>query len=58
MAAYVPGGIKMDLAKNAINKYASGLPQDSVISLRVYGHKGTGSDSDKIIVLLKHRSHV
>ena len=39
----------MDLAKNAIKKYASGLPQDSVISLRVYGHKGTGSDSDKIL---------
>lgn len=47
MAAYVPGGIKMDLAKQAIKKYASGLPIDSVISLRVYGHKGTGSDSDK-----------
>lgn len=49
MAAYVPGGIKMDLAKDAIKKYASGLPQDSVISLRVYGHKGTGSDSDKTL---------
>ncbi|WP_428910642.1 VWA domain-containing protein [Niallia sp. Krafla_26] len=47
MAAYVPGGIKMDLAKDAIKKYASGLPNDSMISLRVYGHKGTGSDQDK-----------
>lgn len=49
MAAYVPGGIKMDLAKSAIKKYASGLPQDSVISLRVYGHEGTGSDNDKTL---------
>lgn len=49
MAAYVPGGIKMDLAKDAIKKYASGLPADSMISLRVYGHKGTGSDQDKAL---------
>lgn len=47
MAGQVPGGVKMDLAKNALKKYASGLPEESVISLRVYGHKGTGSDGDK-----------
>lgn len=47
MAAAVPGGIKMDLSKGALKQYASGLPSDSLISLRVYGHKGTGSDSDK-----------
>ena len=47
MAAYVPGGIKMDLAKDAIKKYASGLREGSMISLRVYGHKGTGSNQDK-----------
>ena len=29
MAAYVPGGIKMDLAKDAIKKYASGLREGS-----------------------------
>lgn len=47
MAAAVPGGIKMDLSKGALKQYASGLPTDSLISLRVYGHKGTGSDADK-----------
>jgi len=47
MAGHVPGGIKMDLAKSALRKYASGLPMESLMSLRVYGHKGTGSDSDK-----------
>lgn len=47
MAAAVPGGIKMDLSKAALKQYASGLPNDSLVSLRVYGHKGTGSDADK-----------
>lgn len=47
MAGHVSGGVKMDLAKNALKKYASGLPQDSIMSLRVYGHKGTGNDADK-----------
>ncbi|WP_338471570.1 VWA domain-containing protein [Niallia sp. XMNu-256] len=49
MAAYVSGGVKMDLAKEAIKNYASGLPEDSMISLRVYGHQGTGSDQDKAL---------
>lgn len=47
MAGQVSGGVKMNLAKTAIKKYASGLPKDSIMSLRVYGHKGTGNDSDK-----------
>lgn len=47
MAAAVPGGIKMDLSKGALKQYASGLTNDSLVSLRVYGHKGTGSDADK-----------
>ena len=47
MAAYVPGGIKMDLAKDAIKTYASGLREGSMISLRVYGHMGTSSNQDK-----------
>lgn len=34
MAAVVPGGEKMALAKGAINRFASGLPSDSIISLR------------------------
>lgn len=47
MAGHVSGGEKMKLAKDALKKYASGLPEDSILSLRVYGHKGSGSDSDK-----------
>lgn len=47
MNAQVSGGVKMDLAKRAIATYASGLPATSKVSLRVYGHQGTGSDNDK-----------
>ncbi|MGI8386752.1 VWA domain-containing protein [Robertmurraya sp. P23] len=47
MNAQVSGGVKMDLAKQAIATYASGLPASSIVSLRVYGHQGTGSDNDK-----------
>jgi Ca-activated chloride channel homolog len=47
MAAEVSGGSKMKLAKQAIHNYAQDLPDRSNIMLRVYGHKGTGSDADK-----------
>lgn len=47
MAGEVSGGQKMKLAKSAIQKYASDLPEGSNIMLRVYGHKGTGTDADK-----------
>jgi Ca-activated chloride channel homolog len=47
MAAEVSGGQKMALAKEAVSKFAAGFPDDANISLRVYGHKGTGSDEDK-----------
>lgn len=47
MAAAVPGGEKMALAKGAIKRFASSLPADSIISLRAYGHKGTGKNEDK-----------
>lgn len=49
MNAQVSGGVKMDLAKQAIATYASGLPASSKVSLRVYGHQGSGSDNDKAI---------
>jgi Mg-chelatase subunit ChlD len=39
---------KMDIAKAAVQKFASTLPSNSNISLRVYGHKGSGSQSDKV----------
>lgn len=47
MAGQVSGGVKMELAKDALKKYAAGLPEESIISLRVYGHKGTGSNQDR-----------
>jgi Ca-activated chloride channel homolog len=47
MAAEVSGGQKMELAKEAVSKFAAGFPEDATISLRVYGHKGTGLDEDK-----------
>ena len=47
MAGEVSGGQKMELAKSAIEKYASDLPEGANIMLRVYGHEGTGTDADK-----------
>jgi hypothetical protein len=38
---------KMDIAKAAVQKFASTLPSNVMISLRVYGHKGTSSGADK-----------
>lgn len=54
MAAQVSGGQKMKLAKEAINSYASDLPKGSNVLLRVYGHKGTGSDADKALSCKSH----
>lgn len=47
MGGEVSGGQKMKLAKQAIQQYASDLPEGSNVMLRVYGHKGTGTDADK-----------
>lgn len=47
MANYMGSKTRMDLAKESIKKFASSLPEEANISLRVYGHKGTGSDADK-----------
>ena len=47
MNATVPGGKKIDLARNAIMSFVSSLPKDTNASLLVYGHEGTGSDEDK-----------
>ena len=38
---------RMELAKEAIGDFTEILPENSSISLRVYGHKGTGTDEDK-----------
>jgi len=42
-------GTRMDEAKSAILSFIEYLPEDSSVSLRVYGHKGTGSDADKAV---------
>jgi Ca-activated chloride channel homolog len=47
MAKQMDGKTRMELAKESIEKFASSLPKEANISLRVYGHKGTGSDKDK-----------
>ncbi|WP_210367931.1 VWA domain-containing protein [Bacillus sp. REN3] len=47
MANKLGGKTRMELAKESIERFASSLPREANISLRVYGHKGTGSDKDK-----------
>jgi Ca-activated chloride channel homolog len=41
------GKTRMDLAKDAIQQFVKDLPENANVSLRVYGHVGTGSDKDK-----------
>lgn len=47
MAGKVDGEVKMDLAKKAIQDFASSLPEDTWVSLRVYGHKGSNQQKDQ-----------
>lgn len=47
MAGQVSGGEKMELAKRAVQTYASDLPEGSNVMLRVYGHEGTGTNADR-----------
>ncbi|MFB6475935.1 hypothetical protein ACFCW7_24045 [Paenibacillus glucanolyticus] len=47
MKAQVNGKSKMDSAKEAIESFADKLPNNADVSLRVYGHKGTGDQKDK-----------
>lgn len=47
MANKIGSKTRMDLAKEAIRSFASSLPNGANVALRVYGHKGTGADSDK-----------
>ena len=47
MANMDGGRTRMDLAKEAIEQYVSQLPEEANVSLRVYGHIGSGSDQDK-----------
>ncbi|MDR6227046.1 VWA domain-containing protein [Desmospora profundinema] len=47
MAERVDGKTRMDLAKSAVQSFASSLPSDVHVGLRVYGHKGSNSRKDK-----------
>ncbi|WP_409273237.1 vWA domain-containing protein [Neobacillus sp. SCS-31] len=47
MANKMGSKTRMELAKEAIRKFAASLPKEANISLRVYGHKGTGAEKDK-----------
>ncbi len=47
MANYASSKTRMQLAKDSINKFLSNVPEEANVSLRVYGHKGTGSDADR-----------
>ncbi|MBH0176143.1 VWA domain-containing protein [Fictibacillus sp. 23RED33] len=47
MAGKVSGTDKMTAAKEALKKFAGGLPDDANVMLRVYGHKGSNADKDK-----------
>ncbi|MFE8703872.1 VWA domain-containing protein [Cytobacillus sp. FJAT-54145] len=47
MKEAVNGKPKMDAAKDAIKNFVKQLPEEANIAIRVYGHKGSGSDIDK-----------
>lgn len=47
MANLMNGKSRMDIAKDAIKEFLKNVPENANIALRVYGHKGTGADSDK-----------
>lgn len=47
MAGNVDGQTKMHTAKNAVLEFVKNIPENATMSLRVYGHKGTGNDADK-----------
>jgi Ca-activated chloride channel family protein len=49
MNAKIEGKTKMELAKEAINKFLSSLPKEVHVSLRVYGNKGSNKPADKAI---------
>ncbi|CAG9620272.1 vWA domain-containing protein [Sutcliffiella rhizosphaerae] len=47
MGNYIGDKTMMEIAKEAISKYVASLPEDANVGLRVYGHEGSGSDTDK-----------
>lgn len=49
MGANAGGKTRMEAAKEAITSFAESLPKQANVSLRVYGHKGSGKESDKAL---------
>jgi len=49
MAAKVGNKTRMEAAKEAVLEFAQQVPKDATLSLRVYGHKGSNSESDKVV---------
>ena len=47
MLLSVNGEVKMDIAKDAVKRFADVIGQESEVSLVVYGHKGSESNNDK-----------
>ncbi|MCA1055454.1 VWA domain-containing protein [Rossellomorea aquimaris] len=47
MNGKVGGKTKMEAAKEAVTDFAKLVPEQSTVSLSVYGHKGSGEDADK-----------
>jgi Ca-activated chloride channel family protein len=47
MDGQVGGGQKMQLAKNTIRNFATTLPDNVSIAIRVYGHLGSSEEKDK-----------
>lgn len=47
MKAMAGGKTRMDSAKEAVLDFAKQIPEDATMSMRVYGHKGSGNQADK-----------
>lgn len=47
MANYAGSRTRMEIAKEAILQFVQKVPKEANVSLRVYGHEGTGADRDK-----------
>ncbi|MFS0576153.1 VWA domain-containing protein [Sporosarcina sp. 179-K 3D1 HS] len=47
MKAMAGGKSRMDSAKDAVLDFAKQIPEDATVSMRVYGHKGSGNQADK-----------
>ncbi|MDZ5713688.1 vWA domain-containing protein [Jeotgalibacillus haloalkalitolerans] len=47
MGAESGGSTRMEQAKSEIQDFLSSLPEEANVSLRVYGHEGTGDEADK-----------